>query len=228
MAAYNKMFEEMKALYSCCDSTIDSMLISEALFSKYPEHKNIIISYRDSINYPDNIDISSKLSSLDSVYFADTKDDALALKNDLCSRSTDNIYSKTLDRIIGRKHNRYGDPTLRYKSQAYRDKEYAVRRCPHCGIGMRMPEGTYYVICGYPDTYKGYDWRGCCNDWCFNCSKILCKSWEKDKLNIETNRFHDDECCKTHAKRNGFEYPKDYCHCILNKNIARKEIELSF
>ena len=89
---------------------------------------------------------------------------------------------------------------------------------------MKMPDNTAYVICGYPDANRGYDWKGCCSDWCFSCGKMLCKTWDRDDLNVESNRFHDDECCKIHAKKNGHSYPKDYCNCIKNLNVIRKEL----
>lgn len=223
----NFLLKEMKALYDCCDSILDAVQLSDMIFAKYPEHKRLITSYRDSIVYPDNIDISSKISSLESVCFAETKDDALNLKNDLSIRSTDSIYVKTLERLVNRRRNNYEDYNNPYKSSILKDIEYLSKKCPHCRINMKMPKDTSYVICGFADTFRGYDWRGCCNDWCFTCGKMLCKSWEKDRLNIVTNRFHDDECCKLHAKRNGYDYEKDYCICS-NKNVIRKETDYDY
>jgi hypothetical protein len=217
------MYRKIKALFEGCDSTIDARHISEAIFLKYPQYRQLIISYRDSLIYPDNIDITTKITSLDSVSNSDTKDDAYTLKNNLISRSNDLIYSKSLERIVNRKGNRYRDyNTINYY------KNYVSKSCPHCGENMRMHDSTTYVICGYPDTHKGYNWKGCCNDWCFSCEKFLCKSWEKDNLNIESNRLHDDNCCKNHAKRNEHNYPQDYCHCILNSNVVRNDQVMSF
>jgi hypothetical protein len=221
----NIIMEEMKALFDGCDSTIDAMQMSEPLFLKYPQYRQLIISYRDSLNYPDNIDLMTKVSSLQSVYETDTKDDALNLKNSLSSRSNDVVYLRTLERIVSRKRNRHGEYN---RNRNQKDRLIISKRCPHCGENMRMSEDTTYIICGYPDTHKGYDWRGCCNDWCFSCEKLLCKSWEKDELNVESNRHHDDVCCKSHAKKNGFEYPKDYCHCIHNKYVTRKEYNIDY
>lgn len=235
----NLLLKEIKALYDCCDSTLDAVQLSDIIFSKYknPEHRRLITSYRDSIVYPDNIDLSSKISSLESVCFTENKDDALNLKNDLSIRSTDPIYLKTLERLVNkrrnnynynnnRNYNNYGEYNNFYKSST-KEIEYLSKKCPHCRINMKMPKDTSYVICGFADTFRGYDWRGCCNDWCFSCGKMLCKSWEKDRLNIVTNRFHDDECCKLHAKRNGYDYEKDYCLCS-NKNVIRKETEYDY
>jgi hypothetical protein len=219
------MYRKIKALFEGCDSTIDARHISEAIFFKYPQYKQLIISYRDSLIYPYNIDITTKIASLDSISNSDTKDEAYTLKNNLISRSNDLIYSKSLERVVNRKGNRYRDyNTFNY----YKNKNSVSKSCPHCGENMRMSDSTTYIICGYQDTHKGYNWKGCCNDWCFSCEKILCKSWEKDNLNIESNRIHNDTCCKNHAKKNEYVYPRDYCQCILNSNVIRKDHDLSF
>ena len=39
-----------------------------------------------------------------------------------------------------------------------------------------------YVICGYINSNKGYDWNGCGKDWCAKCNKMLCKSWDLNQL----------------------------------------------
>lgn len=217
------MFEQMKTLFDGCDSTIDAMHISEALFKKYPDCYHMIISYRDSLSYLDNTDTTTKLISMESIDNADTKEDAISMRNNLILRSTDPIFAKALDRIVNRK---------RYKKTKYirkydgfqKEPIYIVKRCPHCGENMRMADNTTYVICGYPNSFRGYDWNGCCNDWCFSCEKMLCKNWEKDCLNIESNRYHDDECCKSHANKNGYIFPRDYCSCINNNHVFHKYI----
>lgn len=210
------MYCQMQALYNGCDSTTDAIHVSECLFTAYPEHKQLIISYRDSLIYPDNVDTQTKISSLVSVINTDTKDEALELKNSLCGRSTDIIYVKTLERIVSRKRNRSN-----YVKPSVYDTVYITKRCPHCSMGMKMDENSIYVICGYPNTHRGYDWKGCGTDWCFQCEKMLCKTWEKDELNIESNRYHDANCCKAHSKRSGCDYTREYCHCPSNPNVLR-------
>jgi hypothetical protein len=214
----NNMIIEMKTLFSGCDSKIDAMHMTEPLLLKYPDYKKIIISYRDSLIYPDNIDLMAKVASLESVYSASTRDDALNLKNSLSSRSNDPIYLRALERIVSRKRNKRNET-----NRTYIPRTIIGRECPHCGETMRMPVGTTYVICGYPDENRGYDWKGCCGDWCFACGKMLCKTWERDELNVESNRHHDDNCCRPHAKKNGHNYLNNYCHCIQNHNVTRKD-----
>ena len=95
------------------------------------------------------------------------------------------------------------------------------KNCPHCYHVMNMLENTTYVICGYTSPNQGYDWNGCGKDWCFQCSKMLCKSWEMNALHLQMNRNHDDECCSKHAQNNSHKYPEDYCHC--NNIHVRRE-----
>lgn len=207
------MYVQMRALYNGCSSTIDAMNISECLFETYPEHKQLIISYRDSLIFPDTVDTTTKIASIASIVDTTDRDKAIQLKNSLTSRSTDTIYSKSLERAVHSKR--------KYHTNITYAKEYMTRICPHCGVNMRMEEDTKYVICGYPDPRRGYDWRGCGADWCFQCEKMLCKTWERDELNIEFNRQHDSTCCKNHAKKSGYDYEKDYCHCPTNNNVLR-------
>ena len=215
----DQMLMEMRTIFGGCDSTLDAIQMSEPLFIKYPQYKQLIVNYRDAMTYPDNIDLMTKIASLDAVLQTESRDDALTLKNSLTSRSNDAIYNRTLDKIVSRKRNNRASRNTIYNAPT----KLISKECPHCGETMRMPEGTTYVICGYPDTQRGYDWRGCCEDWCFSCGKMLCKTWDKDDLNVEGNRHHDDVCCKAHAKRNGHAYPEDYCHCIQNHNVTRKD-----
>lgn len=215
-------FSKIKALLRGCDSTIDTLSICKIASEEYPELRGVLTSYRDSLAYMDNIDLATKLSSLQSVNSAETRDDAITLKSKLLSNTSDPIFLKTLERIIARRKDIY------VVSQSRNHPRYITKKCPHCNINTTLPDNTYYVVCGYTDSNRGYDWNGCCNDWCFNCGKMLCKNWERDSLHLESNRMHDDECCREHAKRHNKNYKKDYCHCIINSNINRKyEPELS-
>ena len=77
-----------------------------------------------------------------------------------------------------------------------------------------------YIICGYSSN-RGFDWKGCGNDWCFLCGKKLCKSWNVDRLYSKINRFHDDRCCKIHSLKTNSNYLTDYCQCN-NFYVSRK------
>jgi len=88
-----------------------------------------------------------------------------------------------------------------------------IKNCPHCNHPNLADINTTYIICGYND--NGYDWDGCQHDWCFQCGKILCKSWETNMLFVKSNRVHNISCCKEHAAKTNKSYPSDYCQCIL-------------
>merc|ERR1711916_155232 len=113
------------------------MQMSDPLFLKYPDHRQLIISYRDSLMYPDNIDLMTKVTSLESVYNTASKDDALNLKNSLSSRSNDDIYLRTLERIVSRKRNKKKE-----LSEQYTNRPIIAKECPHCGESMKMPDDT--------------------------------------------------------------------------------------
>lgn len=85
------------------------------------------------------------------------------------------------------------------------------KKCPHCGHSYYGTSKTQHVVCGYNN--NGYDWKGCNKDWCFTCEKKLCKSWSRDQLYLQQNRFHNKTCCEVNAKLNGYIYPDDYCQC---------------
>lgn len=97
-------------------------------------------------------------------------------------------------------------------------KKKIVKKCPHCNNPHLDFENIDYVICGY--TSKGFDWKGCGYDWCFQCNKKLCKCWNIDELFNKLNRYHDESCCRLHALRTGNKYPDDYCQCY-NKHVRR-------
>lgn len=116
---------------------------------------------------------------------------------------TDNISQlNTVDRLINTK-------ILKYSS-GENIKKFVTKNCPHCDKETTSSSDTYYNICGY--SKKGFDWKGCGYDWCFNCSKKLCKSWPVNHLYNVINRYHTN-CCKNHALITGGVYPDDYCQC---------------
>ena len=92
----------------------------------------------------------------------------------------------------------------------YRD-EIINKTCPHCNINLSLSKDCLYVICGY--TNENYEWLGCGRDWCGKCNKMLCKSWDKDNLDIIENRNHNDKCCKEYAKENKLNEDL-FCNCV--------------
>lgn len=97
---------------------------------------------------------------------------------------------------------------------------YVNKTCPHCSKECEAQIDTEYVICGYTNSKTGYNLIGCGKDWCFKCGKILCKKWDIHQLFLPTNKHHDGECCKKHARETNKQYPNDYCQCC-NINVSR-------
>jgi hypothetical protein len=89
-----------------------------------------------------------------------------------------------------------------------------IIKCPHCNHDNINNSDSDYTICGYSNNNNGYDWVGCGKDWCFKCSKILCKNWSDDQLFLQHNRIHTEFCCSQHAKANNLIYPDNYCTCV--------------
>lgn len=195
---------ELKAILDGCDTIIDALPFCNAYISKYPEMKNMILGYTNGKIYRDTIDIKTKQSILNDVMLCDTKDDAYNLIHRIADRTNDDIYKKAMNRIANRKS---------YTNFMKVHDKHISKSCPHCGHVMTMPENTTYVICGYGNTNLGYDLNGCGKDWCFQCNKLLCKSWDRDQLFLHTNRKHDEYCCANHAKQNNITYADNYCQC---------------
>lgn len=216
--SYKEVYAQLRAILEGCDTILDALPFCNKCAEKYPHMKTMIFSYTNGRTYKDNIDIKTKQSMLNDINLCDDRDDALELLSKFTTRTTDDVYKKTLERITQKKHYRRID----YRHSVQNTTVNISKKCPHCSHVLHMPEDTGYVICGYHDTSKGFDWNGCGRDWCFHCSKMLCKKWELNLLNLQMNRSHDDECCAKHATENIYKYPDDYCQCNFNMNVYRE------
>lgn len=140
------------------------------------------------------IDIITKIQ-----YF----DDCIKVLDDVRHILDDKAQINTLMRIISNKP---------HKIIVNTDSPKIIsKNCPHCGIKTSGTNIVDYQICGY--SVKGFDWKGCGKDFCMNCGKKLCKSWNNDYLFNKLNRCHDAKCCKNYALKNNFKYPDDFCMC---------------
>jgi hypothetical protein len=125
----------------------------------------------------------------------------------------DDMQIDTIERIIDTKRkNERIDINLDFLTER--------KKCPHCGAINKAPLGTSYIVCGVDTMGKKsineFNLTDTClNDWCFQCGKKLCKHWFKVELYNVQNRKHNGECCRQHAKKNGFIYPDDYCQCYI-------------
>lgn len=216
-STHKEIYIQLRAILDGCDTVLDTIPFCNMYAEAYPHMKSMIFSYANGRIYNDNIDIKTKQNILNDVMLCDTKEDAVNLISIAMDRSTDDVYKRTMERLANRKH---------YKKIDHTSNNTLVNVCkkcphPHCNHIANMPEDTQYIICGYTNPNHGYDWNGCGKDWCFQCEKMLCKSWEINQLHLAMNRTHNDECCAKHASVNGHRYPDDYCQCN-NSHVHKK------
>jgi hypothetical protein len=209
------IYKQLKSIYDGCDTILDALPFCNMYVEKYPHMKKIIISYTNGKIYNGNIDIKTKQNMLNDIFLCDNKDEANIMISILREKTNDDICKRAMDRIANCKL---------YHKREYKHSEPVVnirKKCPHCDHVTCMEKESTYVICGYTNPTQGYDWNGCGKDWCFQCKKILCKSWEGHKLLLKLNRTHTDVCCSKHARDNGHTYPNDYCQCS-NLHVHRE------
>lgn len=203
---HKDIYNQLKAIFDGCDTILDAMPFGNYYIEKYPHMKSMITSYMNGRSYKDVVDIKTKQNFMRDTDNFMSRDEALHFSSKLTEKTTDDIYKKTLERIVNSK-------TFKKREFKKDTVKYINKECPHCSHILSMPESTQYVICGYHNPNQGYDWIGCGKDWCFQCEKILCKRWEMNSLCLQMNRYHNDECCSKHAKETGHKYPDDYCQC---------------
>lgn len=154
--------------------------------------------------YSNKMDMNKLIVYFNILNMLNSYNDAETLINDIQKNITDVVQINTFKRL------------LKNKPQTNSNANY--KNCPHCNHRNSMENNKSYMICGYSS--KGYDWKGCGMDWCFNCGKKLCKSWNHDMLFNKLNRHHDNKCCKNYAHINNLNYEKEYCMC-KNEYVTR-------
>ena len=211
---HKNIYNQLKAIFDGCDTIIDAQPFGNQYIDKYPHMKSIINSYMNGRTYRDIIDIKTKQYVMREACANYSHDDAMQFISKQTSKTTDDVYIKTLERIVSNRS------YCRKENIIKEQINYVSKKCPHCSHILNMPELTQYIICGYHNSSQGYDWSGCGRDWCFQCEKKLCKRWEIDALCLQMNRYHDEECCIKHAQENGKHYSDEYCQCN-NTNVLR-------
>lgn len=171
---------------------------------------NLMISLINGKKYDHALDNETIKRYIHDISQYKYKEDAYELISQILPLTSDIAQIKTLTRIADMKQNKPQYISIKELKQRNRENNI-TKKCPHCEYKCSMSKNTIYVICGYDES--GYDWEGCGRDWCFRCSKILCKSWDHDQLYLPTNRYHDSKCCKRHSLTFGYKYPEDYCRC---------------
>lgn len=212
-------YKEFKYILSGCRTILDAYYFAELYIKKNPDMKNYIYSLVNGKRYESIMDFRTMRLTVEVIDNCQYNEDASNIIDIYSKKTTDGTQKRTLNRIS---KNKPCKPEQQKKDIACKNikEQLIVKKCPHCNhqcIGTCLTE---YVICGYTDSHNGYDWKGCGKDWCFKCGKLLCKSWETDKLFLNMNRYHDGTCCNNHASDYNKIYPNDYCDCI-NINVNR-------
>lgn len=231
-------YSQFKHILSGCRSILDAYHFADLYTKKHPEMRNIIYSMVNGKRYETVLDfrtMKNVLFDIDKTHYQENADE---ISEKMIKKTSDATQIKTLLRAskskplmpvqnIETKSPQHDIKTIRYiKIKQFDYETYAdtiSKPCPHCNHECNADTNASYVVCGYSDPKVGYDWDGCGCDWCFRCGKILCKSWENNKLFVDQNCIHDDVCCRKHAKEHGKHYPNDYCQCN-NEHVKRNII----
>jgi len=185
---YNDSLQNYESIKKVCgDKNINKLLDSYINQKRY--YKSM-----------DNDKFFLYLNIIDGIYF---KNDAEEILTDIKTQTENIAQINTLERLINKK-----PPKL---LSILPENKIVTKYCPHCNNKATYSSDIIYVVCGY--TVRGYDWKGCGRDWCFQCNKRLCKSWNIDMLYNIYNRKHTIKCCKTNAQKLNLNYKNDYCQC---------------
>jgi hypothetical protein len=217
MNIYDKnKYNEFNTILSGCNTILDAHYFAEIYVKYNPEMRTLVHSMINGKRYGYALSFKSMMSGIQLINSFIYKDEADEATDLYTKKTKDIIQLKTLKKISKNKIVR-DDINIEKKNQKIQ------KNCPHCLHVSIYNNDKSYVICGYEDDHKGYDWKGCGKDWCFKCEKKLCKIWESDKLFLLLNRYHDESCCKTHACDNNENYLDNYCQCS-NSNVTRFDL----
>jgi hypothetical protein len=219
--------KNLKIILSGCKHISDAYDIGNMFKEKYPEYKKIINSIINGKVYENTMSIKNIYSVINDISLLTYKEDVIDLIDNICNEKNINeTHKRTFLRTGAMKIFKPFIHTSNKKNIIQETDNYERKPCPHCGHICTVAKDTEYIICGYTDQNKGYDYQGCGKDWCFKCGKLLCKIWDHDSLFLLMNRHHNGECCKNHAKENNNDY-KDYCQCI-NTHVNRNNVVYDF
>jgi len=210
-------YHEFRYILSGCRTIYDAIYFAELYSNQYSETKELVTNIVHGKRYEKILSFKNIKMLIEKINELKYREDAEEIIKYNTSDNSDQIQLTTLMRLARNKPSR---PAPVKTNQI-------EKRCPHCSrVNLYDPEKTY-IICGYVDDRIGYDWNGCGKDWCFKCNKMLCKVWDKNSLFILSNRYHNSECCKRHAKETNRNYLEEYCQCN-NINVNREVLKLSY
>lgn len=198
--------EEFQNILSGCKTLIDALYFTDIYSKSVDENnKNLMISIVYGMSFNNNyIDLNTMKEILNNI-------------SNISIENTDNFTINNNDNLQTRIFMRISNLMNKKYNKIYTKKTKPIKKyCPHCNRKFISNSNIDYVICGLEDEKNGFNWDGCGKDWCFKCEKKLCKSWSTNKLFLNINRVHDNECCKKYAKEYNQNYINEYCQCKNN------------
>lgn len=217
-----KIHKDLKILLSGCKHVLDGHNIGTMFVKQYPMYDNFITNIVNGKIYENSTSIAHIRETIIDISMLKYKEEVIDLIDNICNgRTINEIQKRAFLRLSKMKIMK--PFTLSNKIDSLANAELEKKKCPHCGNLCTAHKNSEYIICGYSDSQKGYDFQGCGRDWCFKCEKILCKIWNQDTLFLELNRNHNSHCCEEHAEKYNKKYPEDYCQCI-NQYVNRNGI----
>ena len=227
--SFDEIYNIFSNILSGCRTMLDALHFAEKILKNNEEYKELIIGMIHNKRYDKVLDfrtIAHTLNELNEVEYREDIDEFIDknLKNNIDNIQLNSILR--LSKVKTIKTNKIVNEPKKIKLNSVlsdindaSSKIFEVnnnisihKSCPHCNLSLDIPKDSIYVICGYLNTKKGFDWLGCGKDWCGKCNKMLCKSWEQDNLTEDKNRIHTVDCCRKYAKKNKID-PKLFCSC---------------
>ena len=234
MSIDKDIYIKFKHILTGCKTIFDAFYFGDKILRTLDpstqKQKDMVHSMIQGTTYHPSLDLRAMMNIMNEINCLKYKEDIDDYLKKLTNVDLDFAQVKTLNRIAGKKPMRPINKDINKFYELKLRKDICIpKKCPHCENIYLGTTETKYVICGYSDLNKGYDWVGCNKDWCFECGKMLCKSWDSNDLFLIQNRMHDSECCKEHSVKHNKIYPDDYCQCS-NENVNRdiKHDEFSY
>lgn len=217
----NNAYIIFKNILSGCKTMVDAIYFVDKIIKLCPESRDLLIGMIHNKKYDKSYDIRSMAHVLNQLELQLYREDIDDFIDKNIKTHVDLIQLTSLIRLSKFKPIKIHDEQNKRINVTFNntdndniqyDNDLILKKCPHCGIQVKLKNTFEYVICGYTDNNKGYDWNGCGKDWCAKCNKMLCKIWEHDQLFITINRQHDKNCCKKYAEENNLDLEL-FCSC---------------
>jgi hypothetical protein len=218
MDLYKETYLIFNNILEGCKTMVDAFYFAEKIIQLDSSYKELLIGMLYNKKYERILDLrtmADTLRQLERVEYREEIDEFIDknIKNNINSMQLNSFIKMGSTKIVKTHDNKEKKiPLTVFPKKKEDNPDIITKNCPHCSLQIKLSHDSNYIICGYFNN-KGYDWNGCGKDWCAKCNKMLCKSWDKDKLFVSINRVHDSKCCKEFAENNSLNYEDQFCQC---------------